>query len=334
MRRALVTGATGLVGRYIVERLLTDGWDVRALARSEAADAELRGRGVEPVRGDVRDATSLMRAAAGRDVIFHAAAAVTAHGGWDEYRATNIDGTRNIIGASRESGARLLQVSSVAVYGATERYRDGVTTDESSPLPALGERAYYARSKRESEALVLDAHARGEIWATAIRPNVIYGRGDRQFVPRVARVLRYGIAVVPGAGQTTLPIVHAANVADAAVRAAGIDAAGGRAYNTANDFPVTLARFLEFAAEGLGRPLRTVHVPVWLLRGVLWAALRTRMLGRSRGQPVSASASMDFATRDNPFTSARARTELGWDPPMRPEIGVPEAFRWWKEHHP
>ena len=331
MRRALVTGATGLVGSYLTERLLADGWEVRALVRSVAPGAALQLRDVELVEGDVRDAASVARAAAGRDVVFHAAAAISSRGGWDEYHAINIDGTRNIVAAARAAGARLLHVSSVAVYGAGDRYRDGMPTDEAAPLPPLPERAYYARSKRASEALVLDAHARGELWATAIRPDVIYGRGDRQFTPRIARILRHGFGPVPGGGHTKLPIVHAANVADAAVRAVSIDSAGGRAFNAANDFDVTLAMFFRLAGEGLGRDVRLIPVPVWVLRLVLPLATRLRRIAGSGSLPVSATASLDFATRDNPFTSRRAREELGWNPPMRPAIGIPEAFRFWKE---
>ena len=144
-------------------------------------------------------------------------------------------------------------------------------------------------------------------------------------------MLKYGFAPVPGGGHTTLPIVHAANVADAAVRAVATDAAGGRAYNTANDYDVTLASFVRLAGEGLGRDVRLLPVPVWLFRVVLLAAMRLRAIGGSRGQPATATASLDFATRDNPFTSRRARAELGWNPPVRPETGIPEAFRWWKE---
>jgi hypothetical protein len=46
---------------------------------------------------------------------------------------------------------------------------------------------------------------------------------------------------------------------------------------------------------------------------------------------VAAVGTLDFLTRDNPFTSERARRELGWAPPVRPEVGIPDAFRWWKE---
>ena len=76
MRRALVTGATGLVGSHIVERLALDGWSVRALVRASAGELLIDGAaGVERVVGDVLDADAFARAAAGCDVIFHTAAA-------------------------------------------------------------------------------------------------------------------------------------------------------------------------------------------------------------------------------------------------------------------
>lgn len=332
MPRALVTGATGLVGSYITDRLIADGWTPRAMVRAPSTAGELRARGVETVEGDVLDAGAFARAAAGCELVFHAAAAVSTTGGWEAYRSVNIEGTRNAVEAARSAGARLLHVSSVAVYGAGERYRQGMRTAEDAPLPPLPEGAWYARSKRESEAIALDAHRSGRVWATAIRPDVIYGKGDRQFTPRVARMLRVGVAPVPGGGHTTLPIVHAANVADAAIRAATSGIAGGRAYNTANDFDVTLAQFLRLAGEGLGRRIRLVNVPTWVLRVGFAIGLRARLLLGTASAPVSTSASIDFVSRDNPFTSDRARAELGWNPPVRPEVGIPEAFRWWKEH--
>ena len=93
---------------------------------------------------------------------------------------------------------------------------------------AFAESAFYARSKRESEELVMEAQRAGRLWATAVRPVVIYGTHDRQFVPRLARMLRRGFAPLIGGGRTTLAIVHAANVADGMVRAAAHDGAGGR----------------------------------------------------------------------------------------------------------
>ena len=332
---ALVTGATGLVGSHIVDRLLADGWRARALVRDpDAAQSALPGE-VELARGDVTDEASFAHAAAGVNTIFHAAANIIAKGGWDAFHDTNIVGTKNAIAAAERSRARLLHVSSVAVYGSQARYeaaKRGERTHEDTPLPPLPERAYYARSKRESEELVLKAHAQGRVWATAVRPDVIYGTRDRQFVPRAARIIaRFPIPLLNG-GRSVMTIVHAGNVAQGAVLAATSDVAGGRAYNLANDFDVTVRQFFELGAKGLGVRARFVPVPLPLARGVLDVATRVgRLVLGSRFSLVSKS-SIDFLSQDNPFTSDRARRELGWNPSIRPEVSIPEAFRWWKEH--
>ena len=289
---------------------------------------------MEILRGDVLDQASFLRAAAGTNVIFHAAANIIVRGGWDSYRVTNIDGTANAIGAAELAGARLLQLSSVAVYGSRTRYdaaRRGTRTAEDAPLEPLPERAYYARSKRESEALVLRAHSQARVWATAVRPVVVYGRRDRQFVPRMATLMRrFPIPMLRG-GRSVFGVVHAANVAEGAVLAATSDVAGGRAFNLANDFDVSVRRFFELAGEGLGRRPLFLPLPLGLARGGLRAMkAASRMLSGGRFSLVSNSA-IDFIAEDNPFTSERARRELGWKPRVPPDEGVPDAFRWWAE---
>ena len=345
MPRALVTGATGLVGSHIVERLQSEGWDVRALVRDASrrqaprrgawsATSWLEQRGVELASGSVADLTPFCDAAAGCNVVFHTAAVIASSGGWEEYKTMNVDGTRNAIAAASRASARLVQVSSVAVYGADSRYRaDGARTDESTPLAPLPEHAWYARSKRESEQLVMDAHRDGRLWATAVRPSVIYGPRDRHFVPRIGRILNFGFAPRVSGGRNTLSLVHAANVAEGAVRAARCDVAGGKAYNLAHDFDVTSAEFFRLGGEGLGRRVRYVTIPRPLLDSALWIFSRANALlsGGSLGM-VSDGAAANFLTRDNPFSSALARKELGWSPPVSHTVGVPEAFRWWKAH--
>jgi nucleoside-diphosphate-sugar epimerase len=331
---ALVTGATGLVGSYIVERLLADGWSVRALVRDASRGGPLSRLGVELQPGDVLDAGRFAVAARGADVVFHGAAAITPRGGWEEFRRVNIDGTRHAVAAASRADARLLHVSSVGVYGPSARYGPSrAKTDEDVALRPLPNSAFYARSKRESEEIALSAHERGEVWATAVRPSVIYGRRDRQFVPRVGRLLRHGFAPTIDGGQSTLAIVHAANVADGAVRAATTDAAGGKAYNVANDFDVTVRDFYHLAAEGLGRRVRMVPVPMPIARAAL-AVVRAvgPVIFGPRMNVVTESSSLDFITRDNPFSSERARQELGWTPTVPPEVGIPDAFRWWAAH--
>ena len=331
MPRALVTGATGLVGSHIAEQLTASGWSVRALVRRQSR--WLNSIDVEQVVGDVLDPSSFASAARGCDTIFHNAAAITDSGGWETYRRLNVDGTRGAIDAAASVGARLMHLSSVAVYGPEGRYSDGgKKTDEDSPFATLPDGAYYARSKRESEQLVLAAHAAGKIWATAVRPTVIYGRRDRQFVPRAARLLPRGFAPRIGGGTSTLSLVHAGNVADGAILAARSEIAGGRVYNLANDFDVTVRDCFLLGARGLGRSVRFIPIPLSLANVAVRAfKTLTRIFSGGRWSAVS-NASIRMLTKDNPFTSDRARRELGWSPRVRPEEGIPDAFRWWLEH--
>ena len=111
-----------------------------------------------------------------------------------------------------------------------------------------------------------------------------------------------------------------------------MDAAGGRAYNLANDFDVTVEEFFRLGSAGLGVRMRRIPVPRVVARATLGMfQLLAPLVFGSRFSAVGA-ASLDFISRDNPFSSARARHELGWDPPVRHEVGVPEAFRWWNAH--
>jgi len=337
---ALVTGATGLVGSHIVEQLGNDDWRIRALVRDTSARGEvswLQAHGVELARGDILDLSSFSDAARGCDVVFHTAAAVTPPANrvhpYDAYRVPNVDGTRNAIAAAARTGARLLHLSSVAVYGPEARYATsaGVGLNEDAALDPLPDHAYYARSKRESEELVMAAHADGQIWATAVRPVVIYGPRDRQFIPRVSRLLRFGIAPAVNGGRAVMSIVHAAHVAEGAILAATSGRAGGRAYNLANDFDVTWREFYRLAGAGLGKRVRMLSVSSSVARTGLAVMKRVMNFFTRGGLNVITSASIDFMARDNPFSSERARRELGWDPQLRPETGVPDAFRWWRE---
>ena len=333
MPTALVTGATGLLGMHLVPRLQRDGWQVRALVRDPARAGLLTRADVTLATGDVLDETSFVRAARGCDVLFHAAAVITPFGGWEAFRRPNVEGTRNAIAAATSANARLVHVSSVAVYGGHRFAADGRRTDESVAPGRIPEDSYYARSKRESEELVFEAQRGGQLWATAVRPSVVYGTFDRQFVPRLARLIRRGFAPVIAGGHNTLAIVHAANVADGMVRAASFDGANGRAYNLANDYDVTVREFFERAAEGLEQRLRIVSVPMLVARAAFAVVKSLAPLFVGNRFKAMTASSLDFLARDNPCSSDLARRELGWDPPVRPETGIPEAFRWWSAHH-
>ena len=170
MPRALVTGGTGLVGSHIVERLVRDHWSVRALVRAPSRTIESLGG--ECFVGDVFDGGHVHTRGLGMRRHLP-----QRRGNHAEWRLGIVPSFERRWNQPRHRGAaansaRLVQLSSVAVYGPTGRYRaDGLTTDEETPLAPLPEGAFYARSKRESEDAVMAACRAGRIWATALRPD-------------------------------------------------------------------------------------------------------------------------------------------------------------------
>ena len=129
MKRALVTGATGMLGSYIVRELLAKGCSVRALVRDASAARWLQLLGVELVVGDLGNCRTIHHCADDCDAVFHAAAAIGPQTEWESFRSGNVDGTRRIIDACAETGSRLVLVSSTAVYGDLRYERPSVDKD-------------------------------------------------------------------------------------------------------------------------------------------------------------------------------------------------------------
>lgn len=311
----LVTGGGGLVGSHVIEALQARGERVRALVRRGSVG------GAEAVTGDVTDPDAWRRAAEGGGVqgIVHAAALVVPREPFAEFERVNVGGTRLAIEAARAAGARLVHVSSVAVYGRTAAYAAGRgAVAEDFPFQPIPEHDFYARTKRMAEELVRDEAARGGLSAAAIRPNVIYGERDRVFTPRVIRAVRMGVVPQVGPGTNHLSCVYAGNVASAIVAALDADVPGFRAYNITEDAPpeLTEREFIAAFAEALGVRLRRIPIPVVAARlGVkLWTRwLRWRWPERYAGL---GGAAVGFLIGENAYVAERARRELGWTPPF------------------
>lgn len=321
----LVTGGSGLVGSHVIEALRAQGIAVRALTRHPAAPA-VRALGAEVVTGDVTDAAAWRRAAeGGLEAIVHAAAIVQQPAlPLAGYEAANVGGTRLAVETARATRARLVQVSSVAVYGGSSDYRpQPERRTEDDPFRPLAEQDFYARTKRASEVLVQEAALRGDITATAIRPNVIYGERDRLFIPRLVRALRGRIVPQIGPGTNHLSCVYGGNVAAAILAALRRTPPPGetfRAYNITADAPpqLTARQFLEAIAVACGVRVRFVPLPLPVARVAigLWSG------------PAMARRALSFVTGENPYPIDRATSELHWTPPVTTHDAIARTIRW------
>jgi nucleoside-diphosphate-sugar epimerase len=325
-RLNVVTGATGLVGSHIVEKLVACGERVRALVRSSSDTTFLRGLGTELAVGDLHDPASLRRAVAWADVVYHCAAHVSDWGPWAQFQADTVDATRNVLEACRAEGVgQLLHVSSVAVYGRPRLGPDGQIAEETPRGQRFRLWDYYGRSKLLAEDLVRHYYP----GAAVIRPVWTYGPRDRVTMPRVIEALRAGRVPIIGSGTNFLNIVYASDVAEAAVLAAAHPGAHGQAYNVSSEGEVTQAQLLSTLTDALSLPRISRHVPYRLASRWAFVLEAWGRLLRRRQPPTITRKAVSLISRSTGFSTERARTQLGWQPRVLIQEGVRRTLDWY-----
>ena len=251
--RALVTGASGFIGRRVVERLFLEAHaDVRALVRDYGAAAPVARFPVELVRGDVLNAESLLEAVRGCDVVFHCATGTS----WilRERRRVDVDGTRNVLEAAAAGGARVVLLSTVLVYGITP---DG-PLDERAPRRRTGD--LYADAKLRAERIAAELSRRVEV--TTLEPTAVYGPWAGVYGYSVLNALRDRPVLLVDGGRGICNLVYVDDLVSAMLAAAtSREAVGERLLITGPDH-VTWKGFYERFAEMLGVADRLIEMPL------------------------------------------------------------------------
>jgi nucleoside-diphosphate-sugar epimerase len=328
----LITGATGLLGSHIAENLRAAGEPVRALVRAGSDTRFLEGLGAELARGDVTDPASLAEALRGVRTVYHAAAQVGDWGPWHRFVAVTIEGTRNMLAAAARAGVkRFLHVSSISAYGHPDG--EGLVLDETAPLGVdLHRWSYYSRAKVQAEKIAWEAHRRGDVPLTVVKPSWLYGPRDRASMPRLIRAIRAGKAKLLGDGANRLNLTYAGNEAEGCILAATTDKALGQSYNLSNDGVITQAEYVNAIARCIGAPPVTKRVPYRVAYGAAFVMELFGHLFRTKKPPLVTRYSVWLIGRRCFFSADKARRELGWKPTVPYEQGIERAVKWCLEN--
>ncbi len=190
MTTALVTGADGFIGSHLIELLVAEGFDVKALAQYNSfgswgwLEHVACRHEIEVLSGDVRDAHQCRQITRGVDVVFHLAALIAIPYSYvapESYLDTNVKGTLNICHAALANDVkRVIHTSTSEVYG-TARY---VPIDEQHPLQA---QSPYSASKIGADALAMSFHNAFDLPLTIARPFNTYGprQSARAVIPTI-----------------------------------------------------------------------------------------------------------------------------------------------------
>ncbi|WP_456786376.1 NAD-dependent epimerase/dehydratase family protein [Cellulomonas sp. P5_C5] len=321
MTRVLVTGASGMLGCAVADRLVADGHDVRTLQRSPSTVA-----GAQDVAGSVTDPEVVRAALRGREAVVHLAAKVTITGPFEQFEAVNVGGTRLLLDEARAAGVdRFVHVStpSVAHLG---RSLAGAGAGPADPGRA---RDSYARTKAAAELLALAAHDPAGLRVVAVRPHIVWGPGDTQLVGRIVDRARAGRLPVLGDGAALIDTTYVDNAVDALVAALHADAAVyGEPYVVTNGEPRPVVELLAGICAASGVPMPRRHVPAALARGagsLLDAAWRTFPLA---GEPPLTRFVAEQLSTAHWFDQRRTREALGWTPRVGLDEGLARLAAW------
>lgn len=295
----LVTGGTGVVGAALIARLLEQGREVRGLARSGEAAQTLSRAGVTPVTGDITVADSLLEAFAGCEMIYHVAGRVEfcprrPHLLYE----VNAGGTRNVMRAARQAGARrVVYTSSVVALGE----KPGVVGSEDSVHRGWF-MTHYERSKYEGEAAAF-AEA-GDLEVVAVLPASVQGAGRSGGSGRLLLNLineRYRVMT-----DSYFSIVDMDDCARGHVLAGERGEPGAR--YVLSGFTGRVREIADLLDDMIGRTSRISYLPRWSLRPLTPVAAA---LGRYvRSAPVCAE-TMRLARAGARYDGSRAARELG-----------------------
>jgi nucleoside-diphosphate-sugar epimerase len=316
---AFVTGGSGFIGGALIERLVGEGWDVRALARSDASAHKVRTRGAEPAAGDLDDRAALRAGAEGCEVCFHAAAKVEDWGERADFERLNVGGTENTIAACRDAGVRrLVHVGTEAALTAGQAL---VNVDEQAPLrpdsPFL-----YSATKARAEQVVRAANGDG-LETVVVRPRFVWGRGDTTLLPAIVELVRSGRFRWIGGGRHKSDTTHVDNTVEGLWLGATKAPAGG-VYFVTDGEPVVFRDFLSRMLQTQGVSVPDKSVPPGVASGAALAAERAWRLLRRPGQPPLTRFAVWVSSKECTLDISRARTELGYEPVKTREAGLTE----------
>ena len=314
LRRVLITGASGFIGRALGDALRAAGTEVVGIDRS--ADP---ARGV--IAGDTTEPAGWRSLADGCDAIVHTAAVVSNAVGADEQWRVNVLGTRRVLDVAAAAGVpRVLHLSSIRAFSDT-RFPDGVT--EAHPVRPDGNP--YVDTKIASEHVALQAHAAGETAVVIVRPGDVYGPGSQPWVLKPLAAIRSGQFMLPAMGRGVFSPIYVDDLVRGLVLATESPAAPGQVFTIAGPRGVTTQEYFGHLVRMAGR-----RGPIGVPTG-LGVALATAAdgLNRARGRRSEVNAiSMRYLARPGTYSIAKARAVLGYVPQVDLAEGMHRTELW------
>jgi len=308
MKRTLVTGANGFIGRHLCERLVENGRPVVAAVRRNEATAELPPGASPAVLGDLASTGSRELQREMRDVrtIVHLAAHVHVpkkqRSDDREYWRVNVDGSLRLAQAAYAAGVqRFVYVSSVHAM-ATQS--DDILTEQSPCNPTTP----YGASKLEAEQRLQEFTEHWGMELVIVRPPPVYGPNHAGNLSHLFSAVQRGIPLPFKQLTSRRSLVFVGNLVEALLLCANVPQAAGKTYLVSDGRAVSISELVQIVAGSKGQKPRLFSVPATVLR---WG-----------GRIAASRETVDRLFGSLIVDDRLIRRQLHWQPPYSLRQGV------------
>ncbi len=318
--KVLVTGGGGFLGRYIVKELQSRNYDISILGRSPQDD--LVAQGIKFIQGNITDVEIVEQACSEVDAVFHVAAKAGVWGNWNSFYQPNVIGTQNIIKAcNSQKVTKLIYTSTPSVVFNGDSFSGA---NESLPY-GKNWLCHYAHTKAIAEKEILEANGTNGLKTIALRPHLIFGKGDPHLLPRVIQKAKSEKLRIVGNGQNRVDITHVTNAASAHVKA--LDALennhpGGKAYFLSQDQPVVLWQWINQLLKKLNIPKLEKNISlkkaynIGFVMEVIWKTLNLK------GEPPMTRFVAVELAKNHWYDISAAKNDLGYEATVSTDTGL------------
>ncbi len=314
IKRVLVTGSAGFIGRPLCAGMLTEAWQVRGTVRSHS-DINRLPDGIEAVTIEAIDAdTRWGDALRDIDTVVHLAARVhvmddNAVNPLEAFRKVNVAGTKQLAKSASSAGVRrLVFMSSVKVNG-EGRETAYTEDDEESPEDP------YGVSKWEAEQELHKITDMTGLETVILRSPLVYGPGVKANFYNLLKIVDRGIPLPLAKIENLRSFIYLDNLIDGIITCINHPEAAGQTFLICDGENVTTPELIRKIASALGKPARLFHIPLLLMR------IAGKLFGKS--------AAIDRLFGSHIVDNTKIRNELGWKPPYAIEYGLKETVKWY-----
>ena len=313
--KILITGGNGFLGSHIAQQLVEKGHNVVSLQRSDPVVIQ-KIANVDYAQGDLCEKDSILEYFEGVEVVFHVAAFAGVWGPWEEFYASNYEGSVNVVEACRAHGVKKLIFTSTPSVVFSGNAICG--EDESMPYGSNW-LCHYAHTKQLAEAYVLSDEVAKDMDVVALRPHLIWGAGDPHLLPRLVDRARDGELKMVGDGKNRVDITHISNATNAHMLAFeklinSPQIIKQKAYFVSDGEPVVLWDWIQSLLEDLGIPKIEKQLSfklVFRMASLIEWWYRTF---KTKGEPPMTRFVAVELSKDHYFDISAARETLGYNP--------------------